>query len=90
MLKTLKATVEGDKLHWQESPDDVLPANKPVQVLVSILIGNSLDISPEAQGQRRVVALRKLASINALAAIHDPSKWQQETREDRELPGRES
>lgn len=89
MLTTLKATVEGDKLCWQESPDGLLPANQPVPVLVTILNGKS-EVSAAEHGHRRVAVLHKLAALNALSKIPDPAKWQREAREDRELPGRES
>ncbi len=89
MLTTLKATVEGDKLHWLESPHDLLPANQPVPVLVTILNGRG-EASAAAQACRRVAVLQKLAALNALSGIEDPTKWQRETRADRELPGRES
>lgn len=88
MLTTLKATVEGDKLHWLESPHD-LPANQPVPVLVTILNGGG-EASAAEQARRRVAVLQKLAALNALSGIEDPTKWQRETRSDRELPGRES
>ena len=89
MLTTLKAMVEGDKLHWQESPEALLPANQRVPVLVTILNGQG-EVSAQEQSRRRVAALQKLAGLNALPGIQDPAKWQSETRADRELPGRES
>jgi hypothetical protein len=89
VLTTLKATVEGDKLRWQESPDGLLPANRPVPVLVTILNGKG-EASAAEQGRRRVTVLQKLAALNALSKIPDPAKWQREIRDDRELPGRES
>ena len=88
MLRTLQATLEGDKLHWKEQPDP-LPANRPVDVLVTILNGSG-EVSEEQQIRRRLSALQKLSGLNALSDITDPVKWQQETREDRNLPGRES
>ena len=87
MLKTLQATLEGDKLHWKEQPD-LLPADRPVDVLVTILNGTN-DVSEEQQIRRRLAALQKLSALNALSGITDPVKWQQEAREDRDLPGRE-
>jgi len=89
MLTTLKATVQGDKLHWLDSPDDLLPANQPVPVLVTILNGQS-DVSAEEQARRRVAALQKLAALNALSTVSDPAQWQRETRDDRPLPDRDA
>jgi hypothetical protein len=88
MLTTLKATVEGDKLHWQEAPGDALPANQPVEVLVTILNGQGDGDSAAAHGRRRVAALQKLVALNGLSGISDPVQWQRELREDRDLPGR--
>ena len=89
MLTTLKATVEGDKLNWQESPADLPPANRRLPVLVTILNGQG-EITSEEQTRRRVAALAKLAALNALPGIQDPVQWQRDTRDDRELPSRES
>jgi len=90
MLSTLKAVVQGDKIHWQEAVDKVLPSDHPVEVLVTILEGGINGLSPEERGRRRVAALERLAELNAFSQVQDPVKWQQESREDRPLPGRDS
>ncbi|PYJ03863.1 MAG: hypothetical protein DME25_11040 [Verrucomicrobia bacterium] len=90
MLSTLKAVVQGDKILWQEAVDNLLPSDRPVEVLVTILEGRPRGLSLEEQGQRRVAALHKLVALNAFSGIQDPVQWQQETREDRSLPGRDS
>ena len=90
MLSTLRAVVQGDKIHWQEAVDEVLPTDHPVEVLVTILEGRPNGVSVEERGRRRVAALRNLAALKAFSEIQDPVQWQQESREDRRLPGRES
>lgn len=90
MLSTLKAVVQGDKIRWQEAVDDVLPSDHPVEVLVTILEGRPNGLSPEERGRRRVTALQRLAALNAFSKVEDPVQWQQESREDRQLPGRGS
>ena len=90
MLSTLKAVVQGDRIHWQEAVDEVLPSDRPVEVLVTILEGQPNGLSPEERGCRRVAALERLAALNAFSQIQDPVQWQQESREERGLPGRNS
>ena len=90
MLSTLKAVVQGDKIQWQEAVDDVLPLDQPVEVLVTILEGRPNGLSLEERGRRRVAALEKLAALNAFSQVQDPVQWQQESREERRLPGRDS
>lgn len=42
-----------------------------------------------SQGKRMAAVLQRMADRNALSHIDDPIAWQQETRKDRPLPGRE-
>jgi hypothetical protein len=90
MLSTLKAVVEGDKIHWQEAVENILPGNRPVEVLVTVLDVPANGLSSAESGKRRIAALQKLAALNSFSEIKDPVKWQQESREERNLPGRES
>jgi len=90
MLSTLKAVVEGDKIHWQEAVENILPSNRPVEVLVTVLDAPGDGLSSAEHGKRRIAALQKLAALNSFSEIKDPPKWQQESREDRNLPGQKS
>ncbi len=90
MLSTLKATVQGGKIEWQEATGNILPTDRPIDVLVTILGGHLNGPSPEERGRLRVAALQKLAALNAFSAVDDPARWQQDTRKERELPGRKS
>lgn len=89
MLNTLKAVVEGDKIHWQEAVGNLLPANEAVDVLVTVL-GKKVKVSLEEQGSQRVAALQQLRTLNAFSKISDPVEWEREMRKDRELPGSQS
>ena len=89
MLTTLKAMVNGDRIQWLEASEQCFPASQPVAALITPL-HESGSLSAEQRAERRLAALKKLASINAFSTIGDPQEWQRETRADRELPGRES
>ncbi|MBI5385741.1 MAG: hypothetical protein HZA90_13765 [Verrucomicrobia bacterium] len=89
MLTTLKATVQGDRIQWLEDSEGVFPASRLVQALITPLEEPPVAATPDERSQRRVAALKKLASLNAFSSIQDPVAWQHEVRSDRELPGRE-
>lgn len=89
MLTTLKATVQGDRIHWLEESQGTFPPNREVQALIIPLDENPGGLSPEEKGQRRVAALKNLAKLGAFAGIQDPAAWQREVRTDRDLPDRE-
>jgi hypothetical protein len=84
MLQTFKATLRGDSLEWGEEVGGNLRVDRPVQVLVTIL--EEPIAKSEGRGQRMADALEKLAQARAFAEI-DPVVWQQDVRQDRELPG---
>lgn len=89
MLTTLKATVVGNEIQWLEASEKAFPPNRSVPALITPLEEPPGNGSVQDRAQRRITALKKLASINAFSGISDPQAWQRETREDRELPGRE-
>jgi hypothetical protein len=70
--------------------ENVLPGDRPFEVLVTVLDAPGNGLSSAEHGKRRVAALQKLAEFNSFSEIKDPLKWQQESREDRDLPGRQS
>ncbi|BDA70503.1 conserved hypothetical protein [Rivularia sp. IAM M-261] len=86
MLQTFRATLRGDSLEWAEEARGNLGNNSPVQVLVTILEEEPVQ-QTKGRGQRMAAALEKLAEAQAFAGI-DPVVWQQDMRQDRELPGR--
>ncbi len=88
MLPTYKAILRGNQLEWSgEAPER--SEEQPVDVYVTILQETNASSSVAARGQRMAEALEKLASINALSEVTDPSAWQREERQDRRLPGRD-
>ena len=86
MLQTFKAILRGDSLEWAEEVRGNLRGDTPVQVLVTIL-EEEPSLETKGRGQRMAVALEKLAQAQAFAGI-DPVVWQQDVRQERELPGR--
>jgi hypothetical protein len=87
MLQTFRATLRGDLLEWGEEVGGNLRDDRPVQVLVTILEGEPIT-EINGRGQRMAAALEKLAQAQAFAGT-DPLLWQQDVRQDRELPGRD-
>jgi hypothetical protein len=89
MLTTVKATVEGEHIEWQEDMDKMLPPNQRVDVLVTILQADSSEASVEERARRRVAALERLAARNPFASVAEPERWQRGARQDRELGERQ-
>jgi hypothetical protein len=90
MLTTLKAVVHGDRIRWLEASEQTFPAAHPVAALITPLQEQPAAVTDQQRAERRLAALKKLASVNAFSSIPDPSEWQREARNDRELPGRPS
>ena len=89
MLTTLKATVQGDRIRWLENSEGVFPPGRLVQALITPLEEPTAAATSDERTQRRLAALKKLASLNAFSSIQDPVAWQRDARADRNLPGRE-
>jgi hypothetical protein len=89
MLQTYKAILRGNRLEWSDEVPEPAQSEQPVEVQVTILQETAASTKQEAQGKRMAEALEKLAAMNALSDITDPSAWQREQRLDRPLPGRE-
>jgi len=88
MIETYKAHLQGNRLDWQESaPPDLTTT---LSVLVTVLPSEDTTPGPHVPSGRKLAEiLRRLANENPVPSIPDPSAWQQETRQDRTLPGRE-
>lgn len=89
MLQTYKAILRGNLLEWSGDAPERLEEEQAVEVHVTILQETNASSSVAARGRRMADALEKLASINALSEISDPSAWQGEERQDRQLPDRD-
>ena len=86
MLKTFRATLRGDSLEWEEEVQRLSRDDRPVQVLVTILEEEPI-VQNNERGKRMAAVLEKLAQAQAFAGI-EAVAWQQDVRQDRELPGR--
>ncbi|MBN3960965.1 hypothetical protein [Nostoc sp. NMS8] len=84
MLKTFRAWLKGSRLEWIDDVPTLGEQQIPVHVT---LLENESVIDKQARGQRMAEILEKLAVSQALTDV-DPVIWQQETRQDRSLPGR--
>jgi len=91
MPETYPAILKGDRLEWTgESPGPDL-RGQAVAVEVSIVRSMPADPADVADRRRRMIAaLEALAARGTFAEIEDPVAWQDEIRQDRELPGRDS
>ena len=84
MLKTFKAWLTGSRL--SQIGDVPEPGEQMLQVHVTFLYENP-GLEPKTRGQRMAELLANLAATQGLGDI-DPILRQQETRQDRSLPGR--
>lgn len=89
MLPTYKAILRGNYLEWSGDAPQNLQGERAVEVHVTILRETTTSSDIVAHGERMAEALEKLAAINALSEISDPSMWQREQRQDRSLPDRD-
>lgn len=84
MLKTFRAWLRGSRLEWiGEAPEF---GEQMLQVHVTFL-DDKLVSETKIRGRRMAEILENLAATQTLSDI-DPVLWQQETRQDRSLPGR--
>ncbi len=89
MLRTYKAVLKGDMLEWDDEVPMLASPEHPVQVYVTILDETEPLSEREGQGQQMASVLQRLAAQGGLKAIPDPILWQQEVRQERNLPGRD-
>jgi len=89
MIRTYKAVLRGNNLEWNGDAPECLDGEKAVEVHVTILEEAAIPSATITQGKRMAEALEKLAAIDALSEISDPSAWQREQRQDRSLPDRD-
>lgn len=87
MLRTFRAILRGNSLEWGKEVDRLLKHDQPVQVLVTML-EDELLAEACGRGQRMAAVLEKLAQANAFSGV-DPVIWQQEVRQEREIPERD-
>ncbi|PSB11838.1 hypothetical protein C7B61_01890 [filamentous cyanobacterium CCP1] len=80
--QTYRAILQGSQITWIDIPPD-LPPKTEIYVTVTHTTSNKAN-----RGQAMAAALARLAQASPFSNI-DPIVWQQETRQDRPLPGRE-
>ena len=84
MLKTFRGWLTGSRLSWiGDMPE---PEEQRLQVDVTFLDDKPV-LELKTRGQRMAEILANLAATQGLGDI-DPTLRQQETRQDRSLPGR--
>lgn len=90
IMPTYKAVLRGNRLEWHGDVRRHIPADRAVTVYVTLVDESPVDAegTAEKQGAAMAAALTRLAEIQALADIRDAAAWEQEMRQDRELPGR--
>ncbi|HEY9608269.1 hypothetical protein [Allocoleopsis sp.] len=86
MLRTFRAVLKGNLLEWQEQVNGWLQGDRTVQVLVTLLDEEPFAVT-QGRGRQMADVLEKLAQARAFSGV-DPSRWQREIRQDRELPER--
>lgn len=84
MMRTFKAWLRGSRLEWISDAPEM--GEQMFQVHVTFLDDKSV-IESKIRGRRMAEILENLAATQVLGNI-DPVLWEQETRQDRSLPGR--
>lgn len=84
MLKTFRAWLKGNRLEWI---DDVPTLGEQQIPLHVTLLENESVLDKKARGRRMAEILAKLAVSQVMTDVY-PVIWQQQTRQDRSLPGR--
>ncbi len=86
MSETYGAILKKNRVQWCDGQ----PSNLKETQIVEITIPDENATRVLGRGQEMSDALEKLAALNVLSQITDPSAWQRELREDRPLPDRDS
>jgi len=85
MVATYHAMLRAGRLDWgTEGPP---PSLSQLTVPVTVTVETSPPAS-SARGKAMAAALAKIAETGGAQSYGDPLIWQQETRQDRPLPGR--
>ena len=85
MLPTYPAILRNGHLEWGNEGGPVVSPNQPIPVHVTLLASGNL---PPATGSAMAAALTAFAAAGGPSCFDDPVEWQQESRADRNLPGR--
>ncbi|MEK6284253.1 MAG: hypothetical protein AABO57_00765 [Acidobacteriota bacterium] len=86
MQSIYKAILRGDRIEWDDDVPEQIRTQTALTVFVTI---PDQPVAPDdTRGLRMAEALERLAANGGVGSITDPSQWQRERREDRDLPGR--
>lgn len=85
MVATYHAMLRAGKLDWgtEGPPEALTQLTVPVTLTVE-----TPPLAPSSRGKAMAAALAKIAEAGGARSYGDPLQWQQETRQDRTLPGR--
>ena len=89
MINSYKARIVGEHIDWLCVPPSGLSRRKTVTVDVMVLDTILTASAKVQQGKKLAEILSKLADMNAIPEMSDPSAWQREIRDERLLPGRD-
>ena len=90
MRDTYRAVLHGNRLEWRGEEPESLPADRGVEVAVTILSDSESPASARQRGAAMAAPLAELAAAGGPKSFGDPADWERETRQERVLPGRES
>lgn len=87
MVATYHAMLKAGKLDWgtEGPPDSLAQLSVPVTLTVE-----TSPLASSTRGKAMAEALTKIAESGSAQSYGDPLAWQQDTRQDRPLPGRSS
>ena len=86
MLEKYRATINGDRIEWNDDVPKSVRDKKSIIVDVTVVTAKPKLKKPN--GKKMAEALGKIAAKGGVSSIKDPMKWQREIRKDRSLPGR--
>jgi len=86
MQSIYKAIVRGDRIEWEDDVPEQIRTQQALTVLVTVV--DQPAAADDTRGPRMAEALERLAASGGVSSITDPSQWQREQRQDRDLPGR--
>lgn len=86
MQSIYKAILRGDRIEWEDDVPEQIRTQQALTVLVTVV--DRPAAADDTRGPRMAEILERLAANGGVASITDPSQWQREHRQDRDLPGR--
>ena len=89
MLQSYDAVLKDNHLEWSGQSSPPIAPGASVRVQVTVLEPEKIGAKSASQRTAEMIAaLQEISSRGGVQGILDPVAWQQEMREERELPGR--